>query len=97
MYKSKFDQLGVETHVVRRHSKFVNNSKDCWRKQDEIYGSAYASAVYLSSIAKLQKSKKVYVVGMSGLEEELREEGISFIGGTVGNFVLTLSPSDKEN
>ena len=32
---------------------------------------------------KLPKDKKVYVIGMSGIEEELREEGISFIGGTV--------------
>ena len=32
---------------------------------------------------KLPKDKKVYVIGMSGIEEELKEEGISFIGGTV--------------
>jgi len=32
---------------------------------------------------KLPKDKKVYVIGMSGLEEELREEGITFVGGTV--------------
>jgi len=31
---------------------------------------------------KLPKDKKVYVIGMSGIEEELKEEGISFIGGT---------------
>ncbi|KAF9051376.1 p-nitrophenyl phosphatase [Panaeolus papilionaceus] len=41
---------------------------------DEIYGSAYTSAVYLSS--------HMYVIGMAGLEEELREEGITFLGGT---------------
>lgn len=46
-------------------------------------GSAYAAAVYISSVLKLPKDKKVYVVGMSGIEEELREEGISFLGGTV--------------
>ncbi|KAG6872645.1 hypothetical protein C0995_008076 [Termitomyces sp. Mi166 len=49
---------------------------------DEIYGSAYAAAVYLSSVVKLPKMKKVYVIGMAGLEEELHEEGIAFIGGT---------------
>jgi len=49
---------------------------------DEIYGSAYAAAVYLSSVIKLPKTKKVYVIGMSGLEEELRDEGITIIGGT---------------
>ncbi|OBZ76132.1 4-nitrophenylphosphatase [Grifola frondosa] len=49
---------------------------------DEIYGSAFAAAVYISSVMKLPKDKKVYVIGMSGIEEELREEGISFLGGT---------------
>jgi 4-nitrophenyl phosphatase len=51
--------------------------------KDEIYGSAYASAVYISSVMKLPKDQKVYVIGMSGIEEELRGEGVSFIGGTV--------------
>ncbi|KAJ7201101.1 HAD-like domain-containing protein [Mycena pura] len=49
---------------------------------DEIYGSAYAAAVYISSVIKLPKDKKVYVIGMKGLEEELRDEGVSFLGGT---------------
>ncbi|KAH7910727.1 HAD-like domain-containing protein [Hygrophoropsis aurantiaca] len=49
---------------------------------EEIFGSAYASAVYISSVMKIPKDKKVYVIGMTGIEEELREEGVSFIGGT---------------
>jgi 4-nitrophenyl phosphatase len=49
---------------------------------DEIYGSAYASAVYISSVMKMPKDQKVYVIGMSGIEEELHEEGVSFTGGT---------------
>ncbi|KAF4613102.1 hypothetical protein D9613_010871 [Agrocybe pediades] len=49
---------------------------------DEIYGSAYAAAVYLSTILKIPKDKKVYVIGQSGLEEELRGEGLQVIGGT---------------
>ncbi|KAF8265670.1 2-phosphoglycolate phosphatase [Lactarius quietus] len=49
---------------------------------DEVFGSAYAAAVYLSSVLKFPKDKKVYVIGMSGLEDELRSEGVSFIGGT---------------
>ena len=51
--------------------------------QDEVFGSAYAAAVYLSSVLKFPMDKRVYVIGMSGLEDELRSEGISFIGGTV--------------
>ncbi|THU89915.1 2-phosphoglycolate phosphatase [Dendrothele bispora CBS 962.96] len=49
---------------------------------DEIFSSAYASAVYISSVMKLPKDKKVYVVGMQGIEEELREQGIAVCGGT---------------
>jgi len=49
---------------------------------DEIFGSAFASAVYLSSVVQLPKDMKVYVIGMAGLEEELRDEGIAYIGGT---------------
>jgi ribonucleotide monophosphatase NagD (HAD superfamily) len=51
--------------------------------QDEVFGSAYAAAVYLSSVLNFPIDKRVYVIGMSGLEDELRSEGISFIGGTV--------------
>ena len=32
---------------------------------------------------KLPKDQKVYVIGMSGIEDELRDEGVSFVGGTV--------------
>ncbi|KAF8876064.1 HAD-like domain-containing protein [Infundibulicybe gibba] len=49
---------------------------------DEIFSSAYATAVYLSSVVQLPQSKKVYVIGMSGLEEELKAEGIAYAGGT---------------
>ena len=35
-------------------------------------------------MVKFPKEKKVYVIGMEGLEEELREEGINYVGGTVG-------------
>lgn len=48
-----------------------------------MFGSAYASAVYISSVMKLPKDKKVYVIGMSGIEEELKEEGVAYAGGTV--------------
>jgi ribonucleotide monophosphatase NagD (HAD superfamily) len=52
-------------------------------QQGELFGSAYASAVYISTVLRLPKDKKVYVIGQSGLEQELRDEGISFVGGTV--------------
>ena len=39
--------------------------------------------MYISSVMKMPKDKKVYVIGMAGLEEELQDEGITYIGGTV--------------
>lgn len=50
--------------------------------QEEIFGSAYASAVYISTVLKLPPTAKVYVVGMSGLEHELSTESISHLGGS---------------
>lgn len=90
-YKKKFDKLGIQAEVVRSYLKARVCNEFTSTIQDEVFGSAYATAVYLSSIMKLPKDKKVFVVGMSGLEEELAEEGISFIGGTVSTFVVALS------
>lgn len=50
--------------------------------EDEVFGSAYSSAVYLREVINFPKDKKVLVVGESGLEEELRNAGIEFVGGT---------------
>ncbi|KAJ9097799.1 hypothetical protein QFC19_006667 [Naganishia cerealis] len=49
---------------------------------DEIFGSAYASAIYLSKILKFPVDKKVYVIGEEGIEHELKSVGINFTGGT---------------
>ncbi|KAG8906369.1 hypothetical protein FRB99_007053 [Tulasnella sp. 403] len=80
----------------QKHIIFVTNNATKSRKNyklkfdklgiqaevDEVFGSAYASAVYISTVLNLSKDEKVYVIGMKGLEEELAEEGVSFIGGT---------------
>ncbi|KAF2418964.1 2-phosphoglycolate phosphatase [Tothia fuscella] len=52
-------------------------------KVEEVFGSAYSAAIYISRILKLQAPKnKVFVLGESGIEEELKSENISYIGGT---------------
>lgn len=50
--------------------------------QDEIFSSSYAAAAYLKRVLNFPPDKKVYVIGMEGIEEELDAEGIAHIGGT---------------
>ncbi|KAK3375329.1 4-nitrophenylphosphatase [Podospora didyma] len=62
---------------------------------EEIFGSAYSSAIYISRILKLAPPKnKVFVVGEVGIEKELRSEGVSFIGGTDPSFRREMTPED---
>lgn len=51
--------------------------------ESEIFGSAYASAVYMREILKFPADKRVYVLGEKGLEDELDAVGINHCGGTV--------------
>ncbi|TCD68778.1 hypothetical protein EIP91_009791 [Steccherinum ochraceum] len=76
--------LFVTNNATKSRKSYKTKFDDLGIKADvdEVFGSAFASAVYISSVLKLPKDKKVYVIGMSGMEEELRDEGISFIGGT---------------
>ncbi|ODV76684.1 p-nitrophenyl phosphatase [Suhomyces tanzawaensis NRRL Y-17324] len=50
--------------------------------KDEVFGSSYASAVYIEKILQLPKDKKVWVLGEAGIEKELQELGYTTIGGT---------------
>lgn len=49
---------------------------------DEIFGSAYATVLYLKRILKFPEHKKVYVIGEKGLEDELANEKVRYCGGT---------------
>ncbi|KAJ1843338.1 hypothetical protein LPJ70_003433 [Coemansia sp. RSA 2708] len=48
--------------------------------EEEIFSSAYATAVYLHDVAKFDTSKHAYVIGGSGIRHELEAVGISAIG-----------------
>ncbi|KAI5855580.1 HAD-like domain-containing protein [Durotheca rogersii] len=64
---------------------------------EEIFASAYSAAIYISRIMKLPPPKnKVFVIGESGIESELREEGIPFIGGTDPAMRRDITPADFE-
>lgn len=48
-----------------------------------MFGSSYSAAVYIARILKLPAPKnKVFVLGESGVEQELDSEGVPYIGGT---------------
>ncbi|KAF7902194.1 uncharacterized protein EAF01_007492 [Botrytis porri] len=65
---------------------------------DEIFASAYSSAIYIARILKLPAPKnKVFVIGEAGIETELRAEGIEFIGGTDPAYRRDITPEDYKN
>jgi 4-nitrophenyl phosphatase len=60
-----------------------------------IFASAYSSAIYISRILALPAPKnKVFVLGESGIETELRTENVPFIGGTDPSLRRDMTPSD---
>ncbi|GMG20197.1 unnamed protein product [Ambrosiozyma monospora] len=65
--------------------------------KEEIFGSAYASAIYISEILQLPKDKKVWIMGQKGIETELHEVGYETLGGSDPKLNETLDLDDKEN
>lgn len=77
-YKKKFDKLGIPNI-----------------SPEEVFGSAYSAAIYISRILKLQPPKnKVFVLGESGIEQELASENVPFVGGTNPNLRKDIEPQD---
>jgi 4-nitrophenyl phosphatase len=64
--------------------------------EDEIFGSSYSAAIYLSRVLKFPSDKKVYVLGERGVEEELEAEKINFVGGTNPKDRQAFEESDYE-
>ncbi|KAI5780860.1 HAD-like domain-containing protein [Geopyxis carbonaria] len=64
---------------------------------DEIFGSAYSAAVYISRVLELPKDKKVYVVGETGIEQELESEGVVYFGGSDPEEGGPMRPEDYDN
>lgn len=50
--------------------------------ENEVFSSAYATAAYLKNVLKFPADRKAYLIGMDGMEEELRSVNIPFLGGT---------------
>jgi 4-nitrophenyl phosphatase len=62
--------------------------------QSEIVSSSYAAAAYLKDVLEFPSDRKVYVIGMHGIEEELDAVGIKHCGGTESGDMKFLPPLD---
>ena len=66
--------------------------------EEEVFGSSYSAAVYISRIMKLSPPQnKVYVLGESGVEQELQAENVPFCGGTDPLLRREMLPDDFQN
>ncbi|KAL3453520.1 HAD-like domain-containing protein [Aspergillus insuetus] len=62
---------------------------------EEIFSSSYSASIYISRILPLPPTKrKVFVLGESGIEQELRSENVPFIGGTDTAYCREITPED---
>ncbi|PWY92745.1 2-phosphoglycolate phosphatase [Aspergillus heteromorphus CBS 117.55] len=62
---------------------------------EEIFSSSYSASIYISRILQLPANKrKVFVIGETGIEQELRSENVPFIGGTDAAYRRTITPED---
>ena len=57
--------------------------------QHEIFSSAFATAAYLKQVLHFPADKKVYIIGMTGIQEELNAEVIRTCGGDVSFIQLS--------
>jgi len=65
--------------------------------EEEVFGSSYSAAIYISRIMKLQPPKnKVFVLGETGIEKELAAEGVSYCGGTDPAYRRDITPEDYQ-
>nr|XP_020471565.1 glycerol-3-phosphate phosphatase [Monopterus albus] len=62
-------------------------------REDEVFGTAYCSAMYLKTVCKLEG--KVYLLGSNAMREEMEAVGIQQIG--VGPDHISGGPSDWAN
>ncbi|KAJ2905592.1 hypothetical protein MKZ38_004886 [Zalerion maritima] len=63
---------------------------------EDVFGSAYSSAIYISRVLKQasQPKPKVFVIGEAGIETELASENVDFLGGTDPALRRDITPED---
>lgn len=63
--------------------------------KDKIYPASYAAAIYLKEIIKLEEGSKVWVLGDSGIGNELKETGYIPVGGNDERLDTPYSPDHE--
>ncbi|RAH60723.1 2-phosphoglycolate phosphatase [Aspergillus piperis CBS 112811] len=65
---------------------------------EEIFSSSYSASIYISRILSLPPNKrKVFVIGETGIEQELASENVPFIGGTDPAYRREITPQDYKD
>ncbi|KAK2748357.1 hypothetical protein FQN57_001015 [Myotisia sp. PD_48] len=83
-YKKKLDSLGINGNIVILPPVSFSFAP-----------SFYSASIYISRILKLPPEKrKVFVLGESGIEQELAAENIPFIAGTDPSYRREITPHD---
>ncbi|KAI8639671.1 HAD-like domain-containing protein [Parasitella parasitica] len=90
----------VTNNSTKSRESFLQKFKDFKVKatKEEVFSSAFATASYLKHVLKFPEDKKVYVIGMAGIKDELAAEGIQSCGGgdDTGLTDNDAVPDDKE-
>lgn len=97
-YRKKLVDMGIPCTAVRVPSPLPTppTTHSPPPPQDEIFSSSYSAAIYISRILTLPdpSKPKIFVLGESGIEQELRSESLSFIGGTDPSLRRDMTPAD---
>lgn len=80
---------------MQKHPFHTDTPAQSHTEQEEIFSSSYSSSIYISRILQLPSNKrKVFVIGESGIEQELRSENVPYIGGTDPAYRRDIRPED---
>ncbi|RDW86693.1 4-nitrophenylphosphatase [Aspergillus mulundensis] len=104
-YKKKLEALGIPANTVSTHHNYLGQTsanphdritnKNPAPLKEEIFSSSYSASIYISRILTLPPNKrKVFVLGETGIEQELRSENVPFIGGTDPFYRRDITPED---
>ena len=97
-YRKKLEGLGIPSTVVSCYQDAElgrSKTSQLTTTQEEIFSSSYSASIYISRILQLPENKrKVYVIGETGIEQELGSENVKFIGGTDPAYRRDITPED---